>query len=163
MTHSTCANSNCTKHVCNWEMNMGIQTPTDHGIFDSETNEHFLIRNAQMINEQLTWNTLCIILPDGCTTASTHTCFLDISKLPVTAQITQILCLTLQIHLSYLSNNPVMLDTELNMMPQIVMSTSITTSFFKYHGIKRQNYWHDISELVQNPFDQDTSTFPTSL
>ncbi len=68
-------------------LNTELQTPSDHGIFDSGTNGHFLLPNTPMINKQSITNPLCITLPECYTIASTRTCLLDIPQIPATARL----------------------------------------------------------------------------
>jgi hypothetical protein len=52
------------------------------GLADSGATGHFFTTNAHVVNKQIALNPLNVKIPDGNTLQSSHTCELDLPKLP---------------------------------------------------------------------------------
>jgi hypothetical protein len=58
--------------------------PVQHAISDTGATSHFMVQGAPVINIAVDLDPITIMLPDGATLQSTHTCNLDIPWLPTT-------------------------------------------------------------------------------
>ncbi len=139
-------------------MNKELELPTDHRIFDWERNWYFLFPNEPIFKKQLTTYPLCITLHDGCTIAHTHLPR-GYTQLPVTAWIAHIV--------------PDLAHSSLISIKQFCDARCRVeynaTNCYVYFNNKiilqgsrdeETKYGHYLLELLQNPLNQDTVTFP---
>ncbi len=118
--------SNWTKNACKRVMKKELQTPTDFSTQEqldtfSIPMHQWLTTNYQQIPYTSPFLMVTWMFPSILASWTYHNSLL-LHNLPI-------LYLTVPTHLSYLSINCVIQDTELNMMPPIVLSTTTTTQF----------------------------------
>ncbi len=80
--------SNYTKYVCKQVMNIELQTPTDHEIFDSVTTGHFSFPMHQWL--KTAYNNSTMHHPSSWLHDFFHPCLLDILQIDFTSQLAHI-------------------------------------------------------------------------